>query len=127
MLLHPLLDQLSALGLNGCRAALEAQHMEEGLLERDQSWFAGSRIGVAGLLAAGILVLTACSRADKLPTPPATSESPSSAPATERVVGPLSPADAQALSTMNDRLRQYVDLHAKIERSLPKLPKGATP
>jgi hypothetical protein len=43
------------------------------------------------------------------------------------VVGPLTPADAQALATMNDRLRQYADLHTKIERSLPKLPKGATP
>lgn len=28
---------------------------------------------------------------------------------------------------MNDRLQQYVDLHRKIERSLPKLPKEATP
>jgi hypothetical protein len=43
------------------------------------------------------------------------------------VVGPLTPADAQALATMNDRLKQYVDLHTKIERSLPKLPKEATP
>jgi hypothetical protein len=43
------------------------------------------------------------------------------------VVGPLSPADAQALATMNDRLKQYVDLHIKIERTLPKLPKEATP
>jgi hypothetical protein len=43
------------------------------------------------------------------------------------LVGPLTPADAQALATMNDRLRQYVDLHTKIERSLPRLPKEATP
>jgi len=43
------------------------------------------------------------------------------------LVGPLSPADAQALATMNDRLRDYVDLHTKIERSLPKMPKEATP
>ena len=28
---------------------------------------------------------------------------------------------------MNDRLKEYVDLHLKIERSLPKLPKEATP
>jgi len=28
---------------------------------------------------------------------------------------------------MNDRLKQYLDLHRKIERSLPKLPKEATP
>ena len=28
---------------------------------------------------------------------------------------------------MNDRLKEYVDLHLKLERSLPKLPKEATP
>ncbi|HEY2932913.1 MAG TPA: hypothetical protein VGK99_14310 [Acidobacteriota bacterium] len=28
---------------------------------------------------------------------------------------------------MNDRLKEYVDLHVKLERSLPKLPKEATP
>src|SRR5205085_1215441 len=49
------------------------------------------------------------------------------APATERVVGPLSQADAKALATMNDRLRDYVDLRSRIEHSLPKLPKAATP
>jgi hypothetical protein len=43
------------------------------------------------------------------------------------VVGPLTPADAQALATMNDRLKEYLDLRTKIERSLPKLPKEATP
>jgi hypothetical protein len=42
-------------------------------------------------------------------------------------VGPLSEADAAALATMNDRLRAYVELHQKLERSLPKLPDNATP
>jgi hypothetical protein len=28
---------------------------------------------------------------------------------------------------MNDRLGEYIDLHTKLERSLPKLPKDATP
>ena len=28
---------------------------------------------------------------------------------------------------MNDRLKEYVDLHIKLERSLPSLPKEATP
>jgi hypothetical protein len=50
-----------------------------------------------------------------------------SAPPTERVVGPLSVEDARALATMNDRLREYVDVHLKLERSLPKLPTEATP
>lgn len=94
----------------------------------DQTRFVGSRIGVVSLVAAAVLALSACANGDKQPpTPPATSASPSAAPATERVVGPLTPADAQALATMNDRLKQYVDVHRKIERSLPKLPKEATP
>jgi hypothetical protein len=102
--------------------------MAENLFEEKSSYQGQIRIGVVSLVAAAALALSACSRGDKQPpSPPATSESPSSAPATQRVVGPLSPADAQALATMNDRLKQYVDLHIKIERTLPKLPKEATP
>lgn len=93
----------------------------------DQTRFAGSRIGGISLVAAVVLALSVCAGCDKLPTPQATSESPSTAPATERVVGPLTPADAQALATMNDRLKEYLDLRTKIERSLPRLPKEATP
>jgi len=48
-------------------------------------------------------------------------------PATERLVGPLTEAEAGVLSTMNDGVKDYVKLHIKIERSLPKLPKDATP
>ena len=82
-----------------------------------------------GVLFVGLalVTLTACNGHDKPPPPPPTSASPTTAPPTERVVGPLSPADAQALSTMNDRLGEYIDLHTKLERSLPKLPKDATP
>ena len=78
-------------------------------------------------VAAAALALSACAGGYKPPAPPATSKSPVSAPPTERVVGPLSDADAKALATMNDRLRQYVDLHTKVERKLAKLPKEATP
>ena len=42
-------------------------------------------------------------------------------------MGPLSPADAAALATMNDRLKEYVALHSRLEATLPKLPKDATP
>ena len=59
--------------------------------------------------------------------PPATTESPTTAPPDERVVGPLSPDDAKALATMNDRLKEYIDLHLRLERMLPPLPKEATP
>ena len=80
------------------------------------------------LLFVGLALVThtACNGHDKPTPPPPTSASPATAPPTERVVGPLSPADAQALSTMNDRLGEYIDLHSKLERSLPKLPKDAT-
>jgi hypothetical protein len=84
----------------------------------------GVIVTVAG---AAVLLLVACGRNDTPAPPPATSASPAAAPPTERVVGPLSPQDAQALATMNDRVREYVDLHLKIERSLPTLPPKATP
>ena len=94
---------------------------------KDQTRLVGSRIGVVSLVSAAVLALSACSVGDKPTAPPATSASPASAPPTERVVGPLTPADAQALATMIDRLNEYVDLRTKIERSLPKLPQEATP
>jgi hypothetical protein len=79
-------------------------------------------------VAAAALVLSSCGGSGEKPAaPPATSASPASAPPTKRVVGPLSPEDAAALATMNSRLRDYVDLHTKVERGLPKLPKEATP
>lgn len=84
--------------------------------------------GVVSFIAAALLALGACTSSDRQPPPPPpTSASPTSAPSTERVVGPLSAADAQALTTMNDRLKQYVELHRRIERSLPKLPKEVSP
>jgi len=86
------------------------------------------RHGMVNLLTAMVLATGACTNPkEQPPPPPATTESPESAPPTERVVGPLSPADAQALATMNDRLKEYVDLHLKLEQKLPKLPEEATP
>lgn len=73
-----------------------------------------------------VLVAGACER-DVPKPPPETSQSPETAPSTERVVGPLSEADAAALATMNDRLKGYVEMHKAIEKSLPKLPTEATP
>jgi hypothetical protein len=85
-----------------------------------------ARNGVIGFLAVMILFFGACKR-DVPPPPPATTESPAAAPPTERVVGPLTEADAKALATMNDGLKAYVELHQEIEKKLPKLPKEATP
>ena len=74
-----------------------------------------------------LAMVTPCQGADKPKDVPPTTASPIAAPPTKRVVGPLSPADAQALATMNDRLKEYIDLHVKLERTLPALPKEATP
>lgn len=75
---------------------------------------------------AAVTLWLGCSRSTP-PPPPATTESPGAAPPTERVVGPLSTEDAAALATMNARLKEYVELHSKLERTLPKLPDDATP
>jgi hypothetical protein len=81
----------------------------------------------AVLVLAALTSSTACNGHEAPPPPPPTATSPESAPSTERAVGPLSPEDAQALATMNDRLKDYVNLHVKLERGLPNLPKDATP
>ena len=94
---------------------------------QNKTSFIGLRIGVVSLVTAAVLALGACAGGDKPAPSPATTADPRSAPATERVVGPLTPAEAEALATMNARLRDYVDLHTKIERTLPTLPKDATP
>ena len=70
---------------------------------------------------------TACDRREKPAPPPATTATPSAAPPTERVVGPLSPQEAAILSAMNDRVNEYVAMHRKMEAQLPKLPDSATP
>jgi hypothetical protein len=83
---------------------------------------------VVGLLVTVALAIPACRRDLTVPvSPPATAQSPANAPATERVVGPLSAGDAQALATMNDRIKEYIALHQKLERTLPPVPKDATP
>jgi len=96
-------------------------------LHKDQSWLGGSRMGVSSLVVAAALALSACAGKEKPAPSPATSRDPSSAPPTERLVGLLTQAEADALATMNSRLRDYVDLHVRIEGKLPKLPKDATP
>ena len=87
-----------------------------------------TRSGVVGLLVTVALAIPACRRDLTVPdSPPATAESPVEAPPTRRVVGPLSPEEAQALATMNDRIKEYIALHQKLERTLPSVPKDATP
>jgi hypothetical protein len=86
-----------------------------------------TRSGVVSLVVTVALAIPACRREAVPPSPPATSASPAEAPPTKRVVGPLSPEDAAALATMNDRLKEYMELHQKLERMLPAVPKEATP
>lgn len=85
------------------------------------------RIVGVSLVAAVVLSIGGCTRNRMPAAPPVTAASPKLAPATERVVGPLSVADADALATMNVRLRDYVTLHRKLETSLPHRPDEATP
>ena len=79
------------------------------------------------LAAALALGLAGCNRNDTPPPPEATTASPDTAKPTERVVGPLTEQEAAALATMNDRLREYIDVHLAQEKALPKLPDDATP
>jgi hypothetical protein len=81
----------------------------------------------AVLFAMATAAIVSCNRSDVPQNPPATAETPTQAPPTQRVVGPLSQADAAVLATMNDRLKQYVELHRKIESQLPRVPDNATP
>lgn len=85
----------------------------------------GRAVAVGALAAA--LGIIGCGREEPPPAPEPTDASPATAPPTERVVGPLSPEDAAALGTMNDRLKEYLDLHLAIEKDLPGLPENATP
>lgn len=81
----------------------------------------------AALVALVALTASACNGDGTPPAPPPTTASPAAAPPTERVVGPLSDSDAAALATMNDRLKNYVGVHTKLESNLPRLPTDATP
>jgi hypothetical protein len=78
------------------------------------------------LVAAAVLTLSGC-QGGAPPPSPATVESPASSPATKRVVGPLTESEARALATMNDRVKQYLEMRNKIAQALPKLPKDPTP
>jgi len=73
-----------------------------------------------------LIMAGGCNREVPKP-PPETTRTPDAAPPTERVVGPLSEADAAALASMNQRLQRYVDSHKQMEEGLPKLPTEATP
>jgi hypothetical protein len=86
------------------------------------------QVGVIVFVGVALAASTACNGGDKKPADaPPTTASPATAPPTERVVGPLSAEDATALATMNDRLKEYIDLHTKLESSLPTLSADATP
>jgi hypothetical protein len=86
----------------------------------------GALIARSVVLCAVVVASGACNREVPEP-PPETTKTPAGAPSTERVVGPLTEADAAALATMNDRLQRYVDEHKRIEAGLPRMPKEASP
>ena len=94
---------------------------------REEAHMTSARLFVVALAVAAPLSNAAC-RDREVPEPPKrTSESPATAPPTKRVVGPLTEPEAQALATMNDRLKAYLDIHKDLEKGLPKLSENATP
>jgi hypothetical protein len=81
---------------------------------------------VLGLCTAAAMTLVACASASS--TPPA----PAPAPETQGAKPSTPPAqhvnpDAQTLASLHERVTAYLELHKKIEASLPKLPTEATP
>jgi hypothetical protein len=82
---------------------------------------------IVGFALAAAIGIGACNKEEAPPAPEPTSRSPESAPPTTRVVGPLSQSEADALGTMNDRLKAYLEIHEDLEKGLPPLPKEATP
>ena len=81
---------------------------------------------IVTLVTAAALAIGACA-GQGLSTPPATAESPATAPPDRARRRAAEPDRRAALATMNDRLKEYVDLHLRLERTLPKLPDEATP
>ena len=69
-------------------------------------------------------MLVACAHADGTAQPadqkPVVQQPPNEA-------RPLSTADAQSLAQFNERVKQYADLHKRLEATLPKLPKETDP
>jgi hypothetical protein len=93
-----------------------------------------SRLRFAVLVAAALAAFgsnTSCNaedpKTDDPKAPPPTTRSPETAPPTERVVGPITPEESAALATMNDKIKAYAELHARLEPTLPGLPQEATP
>ena len=85
---------------------------------------------VLGFCAAAALALGACS---KPAPPPATENQPSvkapavTPPTPATAASPQEKADADALGTLEARIKEYLVLHQKLEDSLPKLSKESTP
>jgi hypothetical protein len=72
------------------------------------------------LLAVAVVSGSACAHADKTLDPTAV-QPPANA------ARPMSEADVQGLAEFNERVTAYAALHAKLEATLPGLPKETTP
>jgi hypothetical protein len=89
-----------------------------------------------GFCAAAAILAVSCARADSTTMTPAATPSaavestpppqqPSTPPA--QTGKPLANVDAQALASLQERIKDYVALHRKLESTLPNLPKETTP
>lgn len=86
------------------------------------------------MLACATAALIACAHADSAALPadrrPAARQPADQAPAVQKPAKPtqpLSSADTQALAEFNDRVKQYLAVHNRLEATLPDLPKEADP
>lgn len=75
------------------------------------------------IVAAGALVLGGSPRADRVLAATASSVAALRSGDQKARVNP----DAKALATFQERVKQYVALHRRLEETLPSLPKDATP
>jgi len=98
---------------------------------RNPDWAAARiRFACIGVLAIALAAVSASAfntgAGQQGPPPPATTRPAPPSQAATRPAPPLD-ADAKTIEAFMERVKQYVALHQKLENTLPKLPKDATP
>src|SRR5687767_4415102 len=84
-----------------------------------------SRVPVA---LAALVLSVACAKAAPAPSPDtAAQQPPKPQPTASSPVSPSSTSDAAAVASFQARLKEYSDLHNKLEKTLPPLPKETNP
>ena len=71
--------------------------------------------------------MVACAKAGAVPSADAAQQPPKPPPAAPASMAPVSNSDAKAVADFQARLKEYSDLHNKLEKTLPPLPKETNP